>query len=231
MGSGARACRAHCCRYGLRLCCPRRTCKPRPASRCRSASLRSARPSVTRSRPGTSSSAQESSSRWRSVRAKPRSLAWATPPVMHALLTPTMMMTTPPAESSLPADLLCLWCLGLSCCVPRVLHPPGRGRVGGLPPAVDRAVVELAQEHRPAGGPHGQGAPHRRHQQPAWLRLTPLPPPPCDGLVLQDVHDKADLAHYARACTDIVFRFPFGLVELQVRPAPPPGVHTLCCGR
>lgn len=37
----------------------------------------------------------------------------------------------------------------------------------------------------------------------------PLPFP------LQDVHKKEDLAHYAKACTDIVFRFPFGNVELQ----------------
>ena len=31
----------------------------------------------------------------------------------------------------------------------------------------------------------------------------------------KDVHPKSDLAHYAKACTDIVFKFPFGQVELQ----------------
>lgn len=29
------------------------------------------------------------------------------------------------------------------------------------------------------------------------------------------MHKKEDLAHYAKACTDIVFKFPFGEVELQ----------------
>lgn len=29
------------------------------------------------------------------------------------------------------------------------------------------------------------------------------------------MHKKEDLAHYAKACTDIVFKFPFGDVELQ----------------
>jgi glycyl-tRNA synthetase len=29
------------------------------------------------------------------------------------------------------------------------------------------------------------------------------------------VHAKGDLAHYARACTDIIFKFPFGTSELQ----------------
>jgi len=30
-----------------------------------------------------------------------------------------------------------------------------------------------------------------------------------------DVHEGADLAHYARACTDVTFRFPFGTQELM----------------
>ncbi|CAN0377683.1 unnamed protein product, partial [Hapterophycus canaliculatus] len=32
-----------------------------------------------------------------------------------------------------------------------------------------------------------------------------------------DVHEDDGLAHYARACTDITFKFPFGESELQVR--------------
>ena len=30
-----------------------------------------------------------------------------------------------------------------------------------------------------------------------------------------DVHEKKDLAHYAKACTDIMFRYPFGVQELE----------------
>ncbi len=30
-----------------------------------------------------------------------------------------------------------------------------------------------------------------------------------------DVHDKKDLAHYAKACTDIMFKYPFGVQELE----------------
>ena len=30
-----------------------------------------------------------------------------------------------------------------------------------------------------------------------------------------DVHEGDGLAHYARACTDITFRFPFGVQELM----------------
>jgi glycyl-tRNA synthetase len=30
-----------------------------------------------------------------------------------------------------------------------------------------------------------------------------------------DVHEGDSLAHYARACTDVTFRFPFGTQELM----------------
>ena len=30
-----------------------------------------------------------------------------------------------------------------------------------------------------------------------------------------DVHEGDGLAHYARACTDVTFRFPFGVQELM----------------
>jgi glycyl-tRNA synthetase (class II) len=39
-----------------------------------------------------------------------------------------------------------------------------------------------------------------------WLKSIGLR----EDLMGKDVHDKNDLAHYARACTDIVFKFPFG---------------------
>lgn len=35
-------------------------------------------------------------------------------------------------------------------------------------------------------------------------------------MLLRDVHKDDGLAHYARACTDITFKFPFGESELQV---------------
>ena len=34
-------------------------------------------------------------------------------------------------------------------------------------------------------------------------------------LLKRDVHPDHKLAHYARACTDIMFKFPFGTQELQ----------------
>ena len=36
-----------------------------------------------------------------------------------------------------------------------------------------------------------------------------------DDLMGWDVHEGDGLAHYARACTDITFRFPFGVQELM----------------
>lgn len=36
-----------------------------------------------------------------------------------------------------------------------------------------------------------------------------------DDLLGWDVHEGDGLAHYARACTDITFRFPFGVQELM----------------
>ena len=36
-----------------------------------------------------------------------------------------------------------------------------------------------------------------------------------EDLLSRDVHADDKLAHYARACTDIMFRFPFGTQELQ----------------
>ena len=36
-----------------------------------------------------------------------------------------------------------------------------------------------------------------------------------DELLGLDVHEGDGLAHYARACTDITFRFPFGTQELM----------------
>ncbi|EWM27167.1 glycyl-trna synthetase [Nannochloropsis gaditana] len=47
----------------------------------------------------------------------------------------------------------------------------------------------------------------------AWQWLTSIGMR--EDLMGRDVHLKGDLAHYAKACTDIVFRFPFGQVELQ----------------
>ena len=34
-------------------------------------------------------------------------------------------------------------------------------------------------------------------------------------LISRDVHPDHKLAHYARACTDLMFKFPFGTQELQ----------------
>jgi glycyl-tRNA synthetase len=39
-----------------------------------------------------------------------------------------------------------------------------------------------------------------------WLVSVGLPP----SLLARQVHPPADLAHYAKACTDILFRYPFG---------------------
>ena len=36
-----------------------------------------------------------------------------------------------------------------------------------------------------------------------------------EDLMGWDVHEGDGLAHYARACTDITFRFPFGVQELM----------------
>ena len=36
-----------------------------------------------------------------------------------------------------------------------------------------------------------------------------------EELLSRDVHEDHKLAHYARACTDIMFKFPFGTQELQ----------------
>ena len=36
-----------------------------------------------------------------------------------------------------------------------------------------------------------------------------------EDLLGWDVHEGDGLAHYARACTDITFRFPFGVQELM----------------
>lgn len=36
-----------------------------------------------------------------------------------------------------------------------------------------------------------------------------------EDLLGWDVHEGEKLAHYARACTDITFRFPFGVQELM----------------
>lgn len=36
-----------------------------------------------------------------------------------------------------------------------------------------------------------------------------------DELMGWDVHEGDSLAHYARACTDITFKFPFGVQELM----------------
>ena len=47
----------------------------------------------------------------------------------------------------------------------------------------------------------------------AWSWLTSIGMR--EDLMGKEVHPKGDLAHYARACTDIVFKFPFGQVELQ----------------
>jgi glycyl-tRNA synthetase len=34
--------------------------------------------------------------------------------------------------------------------------------------------------------------------------------------MFKSVHGQGKLAHYARACTDITFKFPFGTQELMV---------------
>ncbi len=47
----------------------------------------------------------------------------------------------------------------------------------------------------------------------AWRWLTSIGMR--EDLMGKEVHPKEDLAHYAKACTDIVFKFPFGQVELQ----------------
>eukprot|EP00968_Pinguiococcus_pyrenoidosus_P010142 scaffold803_cov310-Pinguiococcus_pyrenoidosus.AAC.55 len=44
-----------------------------------------------------------------------------------------------------------------------------------------------------------------------WLKQIGLR----EELMGKDVHEDCDLAHYARACTDITFKFPFGESELQ----------------
>ena len=36
-----------------------------------------------------------------------------------------------------------------------------------------------------------------------------------EDLIGWDVHEGDGLAHYARACTDVTFRFPFGVQELM----------------
>jgi glycyl-tRNA synthetase len=45
----------------------------------------------------------------------------------------------------------------------------------------------------------------------AWLLAIGLRP----ELLSRDVHGRESLAHYAHACTDVAFRFPFGVHELQ----------------
>jgi len=45
----------------------------------------------------------------------------------------------------------------------------------------------------------------------AWLLSIGLRP----ELITRDVHPDHKLAHYARACTDLMFKFPFGTQELQ----------------
>lgn len=47
-----------------------------------------------------------------------------------------------------------------------------------------------------------------RHQWHCDIGIRP------DWLSL-DVHEKQDLAHYAKACTDIMFKYPFGVQELE----------------
>jgi glycyl-tRNA synthetase len=44
-----------------------------------------------------------------------------------------------------------------------------------------------------------------------WHRSIGLP----DDMLGLDVHKKEKLAHYARACTDITFKYPFGVQELE----------------
>ena len=44
-----------------------------------------------------------------------------------------------------------------------------------------------------------------------WLLSVGLRP----ELLSRDVHPEHKLAHYAKACTDIMFKFPFGTQELQ----------------
>jgi glycyl-tRNA synthetase len=44
-----------------------------------------------------------------------------------------------------------------------------------------------------------------------WLKSIGLR----EELMVRDVHEEHKLAHYARACTDILFKFPFGTQELQ----------------
>merc|ERR1712224_625510 len=45
----------------------------------------------------------------------------------------------------------------------------------------------------------------------AWLKSVGLR----EDLMGKDIHEDNKLAHYARACTDITFKFPFGEQELQ----------------
>lgn len=37
-----------------------------------------------------------------------------------------------------------------------------------------------------------------------------------EDYMFKSVHGQGKLAHYARACTDITFKFPFGTQELMV---------------
>jgi glycyl-tRNA synthetase len=45
----------------------------------------------------------------------------------------------------------------------------------------------------------------------AWFESIGIP----RELLIEEVHAKEDLAHYAKACTDILFKFPFGIQELE----------------
>ncbi|MDR2436152.1 MAG: glycine--tRNA ligase [Puniceicoccales bacterium] len=45
----------------------------------------------------------------------------------------------------------------------------------------------------------------------SWHRSIGLP----HGMLGLDVHEKGKLAHYAKACTDITFKYPFGVQELE----------------
>mmetsp|Transcript_28929 Transcript_28929/g.92467 ORF Transcript_28929/g.92467 Transcript_28929/m.92467 type:complete len:337 (-) Transcript_28929:492-1502(-) len=52
-----------------------------------------------------------------------------------------------------------------------VLHPAGGRRLAGAPPGLDRLQLELAHEHRPARGPHGQGRAQGRRARALRARL------------------------------------------------------------
>jgi len=54
---------------------------------------------------------------------------------------------------------------------------------------------------------------HERWIQESWDWLVSIGLR--EDLMAREVHAKDKLAHYARACTDIIFRFPFGWSELQ----------------